>query len=131
MEKEEPVRLEDRKVYIQTGLFFPFLRNMKRCCFDWGRFNQRKRDFLFFTDEIPLVILTLPVQPAGKQPNLIRSAFVPLHVVDKRRVYHFISSRSGVVAGKIPVSGIVGAGYMQVFDGLINDFDLGLAIVGF
>ena len=46
-------------------------------------------------------------------------------------VYDFGTARSWVVAGKIPVAGVVRAGLVQVFDGLEDHFYVGFYIGGF
>ena len=119
-------------------------------------FQKRKEGFhLFSQDRIPLCVLFQPsihilqqaqepsllrqrppinatvVELAEAGTTLIRPAVFPLNVIDKRGVNHFVSAWSWVVSGKIPVAGIVRTSLVQILDGLVNDLNLGLAVIRF
>ena len=52
----------------------------------------------------------------------VGSFFPPFDIVDKRLIGHACAARGRIVACKIPVAFVLGAGGMQPLDVLVNDF---------
>lgn len=59
---------------------------------------------------------------------LVASYVLSLHIINKGSVHDLITAGGGIVARKIPVAGIGGAGFVERFDGLINDLNRGVNI---
>ena len=55
---------------------------------------------------------------------LVRPRVVALAPVEKSAIQDAISAWSGVIAGEIPVAGVIWHRSSQAFDGLIDDLDL-------
>src|SRR5688572_22291219 len=51
---------------------------------------------------------------------LIASHIAPLDIVHKSLIHYAVSTRCRIVAGKVPITKIIGAGFMQRLDGLID-----------
>jgi hypothetical protein len=50
---------------------------------------------------------------------------ITFHPVNKGAVYNLVTTRGWVIAAKVPVAGMIRAGYVQVIKGLIKHFHLG------
>ena len=48
------------------------------------------------------------------------------HPIDESAVHDFIAAWGRVVAGKVPIAGVAWAGHVEVLDGLVDDFYIGL-----
>ncbi len=54
--------------------------------------------------------------------SLITPYIFSFHIIHKSLVYHPVTTGGRIVTGKIPVACIGRATFMQVFNGLINNF---------
>src|SRR5689334_11976567 len=63
---------------------------------------------------------------ATKQSYSVSAHVLPFHPVDEGAIHYAVPTRRGVIAGEVPIAGVLRAGSAQAFDALEHHAHFGL-----